>query len=117
MLAWKRTPLTQALGFLPPRLPGPPPPPRTLSSQATVPRGAIGPPQRLRSYSHALTGQGKSWEHFRYHLLPFEEGVKERKVYKLEQSPYCFFLPHFINNCTGKMTRGKVNNSYYIAAS
>ena len=61
-LAWKRTPLTQALGFLPPRLPGPPPPPRTLSSQATVPRGAIGPPQRLRSYSHALTGQGKSWE-------------------------------------------------------
>ena len=51
--------------------------------------------------------------HFRYHLLPFEEGVKERKVYKLEQSPYCFFLPHFINNCTGKMTRGKVNNSYY----
>lgn len=46
---------------------------------------------------------------FRYHLSPFEEGVEERKVYKLEQSPYCFFLPYFINNCTGRMTRGKGN--------
>ena len=60
-LARKRTRRSLRLGPLPPRLPSPPPPPRTLSSQAEQ-RGAIGPPQRLRCSSQALAGQGRSWE-------------------------------------------------------